>query len=203
MRKIKPELGGSKDLQGFVVVRNIPHQGLVKANRTLLLIASSLMIIVFVLGFLLMPEDNMLETLKARRTPIVNSYEVQNPALSAEINTLKGQLVGLVSGSIESKLRSLEVSVRKGSVDDSLGTIQDLKNDVKFLQAYSAPKNTVVESKVNQALLEEVSQLKRLIYLTVTSCGLMFAAIAGVWMKRHFRLTEPGSETRPTLGQKK
>ncbi len=203
MRKIKSEFSDAEDPQGLVILRNIPHQGLVKANRTLLLIASTLMIVVFVLGFLLMPEDNILGDLKAKRAPVEKIYSVQNPVLSAEINTLKGQLVGLISGSIESKLRSLETSVRQGSITDSLGTIQDLKNDVKVLQAYSVPEKTVVEAKANQVLLEEVSQLKRLIYLTVTSCGLMVAAIAGVWMRRRYHLEERSSERQATLGQRK
>jgi len=62
-----------------------------------------------------------------------------NPVLSAEVNNLKGQFVGLVSGSIESKLRTLEESVRLGTVSTALGTIEDLKNDVRVLRTYSEP----------------------------------------------------------------
>jgi len=204
MRKIKPELNNAEDQQGVVILQNIPHQGLVKANRTLLLIASMLMVVVFILGFLLVPEEDMLSSLQAKHTPVAKVYSVENPVLSAEINTLKGQLVGLISGSIESKLRSLEVSIRKGSMTDSLGTIQDLKNDVKVLQAYSVPEKAKVESsQQNQALLQEVSQLKRLIYLTVTSCGLMIAAIAGFWVRKHFHLADHSSKKIVNLGHQK
>jgi len=190
MRKVKPGFDHAKAQHGIVVLKNIPHQGLVKANRTLLLIASVLMVVVFVLGFLLVPEEDMANSLKVKRNQVPAVGVIQNPVLSAEINILKGQLVGIVSGSIESKLRALESSVRTGSVSDSLGTIQDLKNDVRVLQTYSVPEKTKLESAGNQALLQEVSQLKRLIYLTVTSCGLMFAAIAGVWIRKRFYLTE-------------
>jgi len=201
MRKIKPDFGHAKDRHGIVVLKNIPHQGLVKANRTLLLIASILMVVVFILGFLLMPEEDLVNNLKAKRSQISTVADIQNPVLSAEINILKGQLVGIVSGSIESKLRALESSVRTGSVSDSLGTIQDLKNDVKVLQAYSVPKKMKgePEQQGSQALLQEVSQLKRLIYLTVTSCGLMFAAIAGVWIRKRFYLTEYSEDKRAAL----
>ncbi len=202
MRKIKPEFNGTEEQQGIVILQNIPHQGLVKANRTLLLIASTLMVVVFVLGFLLVPEEDILGGLQAKHVPAVKVYSVENPVLSAEIKILKGQLVGLVSGSIESKLRSLEISVRKGSTADSLGTIQDLKNDVKVLQAYSTPEKIKVESsQANQALLQEVSHLKRLIYLTITSCGLIVAAIAGVWVRRHFYLADQNSKKVITLGK--
>jgi len=200
MGKIKPEFVATKDRDGIVVLQNIPHQGLIKANRSLLLLATSLMIVVFVLGFLLVPEEDMLANIKARKE---GGYSIQNPAVSDEINALKGQLVGLVSGSIESKLRALESSVRTGSVRDSLGTIQDLKNDVKVLQAYSIPEKTKVAEQKNQALLQEVSQLKRLIYLTLTSCGLMFAAIAGVWIRKHYRLINHTTEKTAVLGRNK
>lgn len=203
MGNIKPEFVATKDQDGIVVLQNIPHQGLIKANRTLLLFATSFMIVVFVVGFLVMPEENMLADLKSRNGLADKSYAIQNPAVSDEINALKGQLVGLVSGSIESKLRALESSVRTGSVRDSLGTIQDLKNDVKVLQAYSIPEKTKVAEQKNQALLQEVSQLKRLIYLTLTSCGLMFAAIAGVWIRKHYRLINHSTQKTAVLGRNK
>jgi len=189
MRGIKSGSNDASRQSDIVVLSDTPHfQGLVKANRLLLLLASSLMVIVFLLGFLLFPADDVLDGFKAKDQKVAVSYSLENPVLSAEINTLKGQLVGLVSGSIESKLRTLESNIKSGSVVASMGTIQDLRNDVKVLQAYSVPGKTVVENQVNQALVEEVSQLKRLIYLTLTSCGLMIAAIGGFWARNRYRL---------------
>jgi len=204
MRVVK---SGSNDAGGrqndIVVLSNTPHfQGLVKANRMLLLLASSLMVIVFLLGFLLLPADNVLDSFKAKNNNVAVTYAVQNPVLSSEINNLKGQLVGLISGSIESKLRALESNIKQGSVTESLGTIQDLRNDVKVLQAYSVPEKKVVSSQVNQALMEEVSQLKSLIYLTLTSCGLMIAAIAGFWVRNRYRLSHLDPVQTGELGQK-
>ncbi|MCK5188592.1 MAG: hypothetical protein KAR12_00890 [Methylococcales bacterium] len=201
MREIKSELVGAKE-RSIVVLTDTPqHQGLVKANRFLLLVASSLMVVVFVLGFFLLPSDDMLDNFNAKQEAIPAAYALQNPVLSAEINTLKGQLVGLVSGSIESKLRTLEESIRNGSVNTSLGTIQDLKNDVKVLRSYSVPEKRVMQSQANEALLKEVSQLKSLIYLTLTSCGLMIAAIGGFWVRNHYRLVHPHSLSRAELGK--
>ena len=188
MRKIKPECVTAKDRHGLVILQNVSPQGLVKANRFLLLLATSLMIVVFILGFLLVPDEDILTTLKATNKPIEVNYALQNPVLSGEINLLKGQLVGLISGSIDNKLRALEVSVRKGSTTDALGTIQDLKNDVTVLQSYSSSKNSTATGPENQALLQEVSHLKRLIYLTLTSCGLMIVAVAGFLVRKHFYL---------------
>ncbi len=188
MRKIKPECVTAKDRHGLVILQNVSPQGLVKANRFLLLLATSLMIVVFILGFLLVPDEDIVGTLKATNKPIEINSALQNPVLSGEINLLKGQLVGLISGSIDNKLRALEVSVRKGSTTDALGTIQDLKNDVTVLQSYSSSKNSTATGPENQALLQEVSHLKRLIYLTLTSCGLMIVAVAGFLVRKHFYL---------------
>ncbi len=117
-----------------------------------------------------------------------------NPVISSEVNALKGQLVGLVSGSIESKLNALEESIRVGTVSSSIGTIEDLKNDLKVLRAYSEPAKKGKTVISNEQLMQEMSQLKRLIYLTLASCGLMLAAVAGIWIKNRNRL--PYKETK-------
>ncbi|MEO1898176.1 MAG: hypothetical protein ABGX68_00090, partial [Methylococcales bacterium] len=143
----------------------------------------------------------MLENYKASQqiSPVV--YTMNNPALTDEINLLKGQFVGLVSGSIESKLRTLEASIQMGQINTSLGTIQDLKNDIKVLQSYSmVPIKKTVKSSVSDRVLKEVSQLKSLIYLTLTSCGLIIAAIGGIWIKHNYRLVYEGK--RAALGKR-
>jgi len=182
-----------RDSKSIAVLKSIPHHHeLVRANRFLLLLASILMVITFVMGFLLLPVTNAMDGIIIKEQRVATNYALQNPVLSTEINALKGQLVGLISGSIESKLRVLEKSIQSGQVNTSLGTIQDLKNDVKVLQAYSVPKKNVSDHQVNEVLLKEVSQLKRLIYFTLTSCGLMIAAVGGFWVRRYYHLEGPG-----------
>ena len=82
MRKIKPECVTAKDRHGLVIMQGISHQGLIKANRFLLLLATSLMIVVFVLGFLLVPDEDILGTLKAKNESTSTGYALQNPVLS-------------------------------------------------------------------------------------------------------------------------
>jgi hypothetical protein len=174
---------------GVVVLRAVqPHHALVKANRFLLMLVFALITIVFVLGVVLLPRQNFLEEIGRQQTAA--AYTTQNPALSAEINTLKGQMFGLVSGSIESKLRSLEDNIRSGSVGDSLDTLQDLKSQVKILSAYTQETPAKAEQAVvDQRVIKELSELKSLIYLTFVSCGLMIAALAGAWLRHRYRLT--------------
>jgi hypothetical protein len=158
------------------------NHGLMKVNRLLLTIIISLMAVIVILGFSLFPNHVFVNDYKKVIASAPYTVEM-NPVLSAEVNTLKGQLVGLVSGSIESKLRTLEDSIRQGSVVNSLGTIEDLKNDIKVLRVYSDGSKKEQPVIPNEQLMREVTQLKTLIYLTLASCGLMLAAVAGIWLK--------------------
>jgi len=170
------------------VLQRIPsHHELMKVNRLLLIIVCSLMVIILIAGFLLFPADSFINSYK--KVTATEAYAAEmNPVLSSEVNALKGQLVGLVSGSIESKLNALEESIRVGSVSSSIGTIEDLKNDLKVLRAYSEPAKKGMPDISNEQLMLEMSQLKRLIYVTIASCGLMLAAVAGIWIKNRNRL---------------
>ena len=154
------------------------HCGLIKVNRILMAIVLALMLLVLILGFLSFPDDSI--NIRPNNNSIAGYRTEINPVLSADVNALKAQMIGLVSGSIESKLRTLEESIRLGTAANSLGTIQDLQNDVKVLRSYSQPAEKIEKAEVaNEQLLQEISQLKQLIYVTLASCGLMLAAVAG------------------------
>ncbi|MDD1630593.1 MAG: hypothetical protein LUP91_00125 [Methylococcaceae bacterium] len=168
----------------IAVLQRIPsHQGLMKVNRWFMAMVFFLMTVIVIAGFFFFPANDITRYKKSE----VNIAEM-NPVLSAEVNTLKGQFVGLVSGSIESKLRTLEESVRLGTVSTALGTIEDLKNDVKVLRSYSEPAKQEKVVIDNKQLMQEMSELKRLIYVTLASCGLMLAAVVGIWFKNRYRL---------------
>lgn len=185
VRDKNAETSSQRKQNVLILQDNASQQSLVKVNRYLLYMVMSLMTVVFLLSFLLWPAKDPLDSIK------ISSQHLQqvNPAISAEINTLKGQVVGLVGGSIESKLRILEESLKAGSVNNAMGAIQDLKRDVKMLQAYSEPaasKEPV--ALANEILLEELTHLKNLLYLTLASASLMFAAVAGVWVRKQYLL---------------
>ncbi len=186
MQDTHPDNGDKHPAHNVLILQAPPrNQNLMKVNRYLLYLVLCLTGVVFFMGLLLWPTKDPLDNLQAKHRPLTQA----NPALSEEISALKGQVAGLVSGSIESKLRTLEESIRNGSTNNALGTLQDLKRDVKVLQAYSEPKPAFSPEKVgNEALIEEVSHLKRLTYLTLASASLMFAAIAGLWINKRYRL---------------
>lgn len=174
-------------IENGVVVYEIvqPHHALAKTNRLLTLLILALLAVVFVMGIFLLPHQNVLEKIGHTQVTVAT----QNPAISDEISTLKEQMFGLVSGSIEGKIKSLEDNIRRGKVGDSLETLQQLKSDVKILGDFSQkPFAKVEQTVVDQQVIKELSELKGLVYLTIASCGLMMAAFAGIWLRNRYRL---------------
>ena len=206
-----------------IILRKITQPEVVKLNRYLLMAVLALMAVVILLGLLLIPNSNSLLRVSVAKQNPPEIYNVpMNPAVSVEINMLKAQLVGLVSGSIESKVRILENSIRTGIISSTdMGTIQDLKNDLQVLKTYSEtgagrliaqPELESSEHRnptaaiVNEQLLKEISHLKGLVYISIVSCGLMLAAVGGVWLKsqyRHLGYDESENQAKKMLGKGK
>ncbi|MBK8814139.1 MAG: hypothetical protein IPN42_00850 [Methylococcaceae bacterium] len=182
------------------IVKTIPsHQQLMRVNKMLMGAVFFLMVVVFILGLVFVPNPDIVTDYN--KIYAVNlAAQGMNPVVSKEVNNLKGQLIGIVSGSIEGKLITLEESIKSGSLKNSVGTIEDLKNDIRVLRSYTqapAKDDTVVS---NQELVQEVTQLKGLIYMSLVSCGLMFAATASVWIK--IRKYLPYQEIKRILGKR-
>ena len=191
-QKTKPKLI-NPDREVMVLHHQLQQQDLLKKNQILLKVVFALMLVVFVLGSYFLPAQTMVENLKEKQQEKMATVEdLKNPVLAAEIDSLKSQLVSLVSGSIENKLTSLEKSIKQGSVLNSLETVHHLKEDLKILRTYSDPQQQKKqEVAAREILTHEVSQLKKLVYLMLGSCGLMFAALAGIWVKTRQQLISP------------
>jgi hypothetical protein len=196
IRDINPEIHKPGGQQSVVLLAG----SLLNANRIMFCLFACLMALVVMLGFLLFPANSLLTDLEVRQRAAEVNGPAQNPALSMEVNALKGQVVGLVSGSIESKLRNLEENIRADNVTAvDLGTIQEIKNDLKILRNSSdSSANALAERQSDAAnrtamlsngqLLDEFSQLKYLIYFSIASCSLMIATVGGVWLHNRYSL---------------
>ena len=184
-----------------------------KVYRILFFSVIALILVVLIFGFFIWPKNNILTKFEKQQVIAEIQNQQINPVLSEEINVLKSQLIGLISGSIESKLRILEESIQSGTLTTTgKGAIQDLKNDIIVLKTYSETgagrliaKNTEASSttsatKLDKQLMDEVSQLKNLLYISIASCGLMIAAIGGIWYQSRYRLSHDRSE-RKQLGK--
>lgn len=220
MRKIKQE--NYNPHRHTVIFSRMPQGsfGPVKTNRLLVYIVAALVLLLAIMAFLLFPSQKLLNDYQQQSLSKINTVEM-NPAVSAEITRLKSQLVGLVSGSIESKLLVLEQSIQKGKISATgLGAIQGIKNDVNVLKSYSdvtvqktysetGAGRLIVEKYRNKEsvtgvdlqLMQEVSQLKNLVYIIIASCGLMLAAIGGVWFQSRYRLSDLSVNKEPGDGK--
>lgn len=178
--------------QSIVVLRNMPlQQSLQKANKVLLLLVALLMAVVLLLGVLLLPAGNTLENYHKQKSQAL-ATAVANPALAEEINNFKGRFVGLLSGSIESKLRVLKSNIQNGKTGESMAAVDDLQKQIQLLQTYVTPSKPATPS---DTILQEVSQLKKLLYFILSSCGIIIAALGGIWIKRHYRLVYYDNKT--------
>ncbi len=176
-------------------VNELTPVSVLRLNRWVLGVVVGLMAIIVVMGTFLIPQQASFDLVRAQKT--VELYDRQmNPVLSAEVDALKSQLVGLVSGSIESKLKVLEESLRAGSIGlTGMDTIHSLQNDLQVLKTYSdTGAGRLIATKTPEVsanridLVEEVNRLNGLVSFLITSCGLMFAAIAGVWVRKQYIL---------------
>ena len=81
-------------------------------------------------------------------------------------------------------LNTLDKATRQATYE-----LKDLKNDIKVLRSYSEPVKKLKATTIpNEQLMQEMSELKHLVYLTLASCGLMLAAVGGIWFKNRYRL---------------
>jgi hypothetical protein len=199
IRDVHPEKHNSGG-QSSAALKQAPCISLLTVNRGLFFLFACLMVLVVFLGFLLFPANSLLADLETRQRAAIAAHAAENPGLSAEVNALKGQLAEMVVASIESKLRTLEENIRADNVTAvDLGTIHDIKNDIKILRNYSDAASAAQTTRQLVAaerptipnsgeLLDEFSHLKFLIYISIASCGLMITAVGGVWLQNRYHL---------------
>jgi len=198
MGELRKKNENNKSMRNVTVLHSATQLSVLKMNRLVLTVMVGLMALVVFMGSMIMSTDKSTIQL-AQTKKSVELYELQmNPVLSAEVDALKSQLVGVVSGSIESKLKILEESLRTGAISEvGLETIHALQQDVIVLKTYSKTgAGRLIAQKYLQEvgntssknLADEVSQLKSLIHVLITSCGLMVAAVGGVWVRKRYAL---------------
>ena len=208
MSNLRKKNKKNKNVRNIAVLNSATQLSVLKMNRLVLAVIIGLMVTVIYMGVLLVPTSDIVQKTVQAHKPIA-LYEMQmNPVISAEVDALKSQLVGLVSGSIESKLKILEEGLRTGTISETgLDTIHALQEDLVVLKTYSetgagrliAQKYRLPVNKETIALADEVSQLRSLVQFLITSCGLMLAAIGGVWVRKRYALTGTVSEQKKIL----
>ncbi|MEY4767970.1 MAG: hypothetical protein RL637_609, partial [Pseudomonadota bacterium] len=143
---VKPELT-QHNMQ--TLYQDWHYQRLVRNNRLLLSAMIGLMSLVLILGsFLLSSHDLLLNQLPPQS-------EMSMPSNSKiEVEQLKGELIGLVTGTIDTKLKSLEKNIERGRPLTALETVKSLKEDVNILRGYTKPLPAPVSIEQKAELIE-------------------------------------------------
>ncbi len=130
------------------------------------------------------------------------------PEVYQKVEMLKGKMDTLVTGSMENKINRLENNLSSGVIRKSdLETIQELKTDLQILKTYSEQNSisslAMTGGKHNSRslsagamisypdeLLQEISNMKNLFYLSIASCGFLVVVVSGAWLYSSARLKQ-------------
>jgi hypothetical protein len=164
--------------------------------------------------YLFLSTSQMFERLHGRLAGVEDSDAVRIRQYNEKLESLQNRMTAFVADSVETKLKALEKNVTAGTVGaQEIKTLEELKGEVKLLETYSVGKraNLTDPSRLDHArfqttpgsenaavaggdLLYEVSQMKRLLYLGIASCGFVGLMVGGYWWQSHFRVRRLAGE---------
>jgi hypothetical protein len=140
--------------------------------------------------------------------PAIKGAVAKDPVLYREVGLLRRQSNALLTGSIETKLRLIETSLRNGKVRAAdLEMLQSLREELKLLKNSSSfdpstrravPRPSVARQAGrssahlinNEQMLAEMAYMKNLLYVSIASCGLLFVSVGGLWLHSSARLRQ-------------
>jgi hypothetical protein len=176
--------------------------------------AWSLMALILALGlYLLLNTGQMLERFQGRLAGVEDNDTVRIKQYNRQLEALQDRMTSFVADSVENKLKALERNVTEGVVGaQEIKTLEELRGEVKLLEKYSAGRggNLTDSSRLEHArfqitpgtgdmpssadLLNEVSQMKRLLYLGIASCGFVGCLLGGYWWQSNSRIKRLSKE---------
>ncbi len=157
--------------------------------------------------YLLLNTGTMLDRFQGRLAGIEDNDTVKIRQYNQKLEALQDRMTAFVADSVETKLKTLETKLADGSVtEQEIKTLEELKGQVRLLEKYSAGKggNLADPSRLDHPrfqitpgtwheelsidLAAEVSQMKRLLYLGIASCGFVGFLLGGFWWQSHLRV---------------
>ena len=163
--------------------------------------------------YLLLNTSQLLDRFQGRLASVEDSDTLRIRQYNQKLEDLQQRMTVFVADSVETKLKALERNVTDGTVGaQELRALEDLKGEVRMLEQYSAGKggNLTDASRLDHArfqttpgsqatvsngeLLYEVSQMKRLLYIGIASCGFVGFLVGGYWWHGNYRLKRLAKE---------
>jgi len=157
--------------------------------------------------YLLINTSHMATRFQVKLASVEDSDAVRIRQYNQKLEELQDRMTVFVADSVETKLKTLEKNVTDGSVGtQEIKILEDLKGEVKLLEKYSSGKGGRLtdSSRLDHPrfqitpgtqsttssgdLLYEISQMKRLLYLSIASCGFVGFLIGGYWWQSNSRI---------------
>ena len=166
-------------------------------------------LVAFVLAvslYLLINTSQMAARFQVKLASVEDSDTLRIRQYNQKLEELQDRMTVFVADSVETKIKTLEKNVADGSVgSQEIKILEDIKGEVKLLEKYSSgrggrltdssrldhPRFQITPGTQSTTsggdLLYEVSQMKRLLYLSIASCGFVGFLIGGYWWQSNFR----------------
>ena len=169
-----------------------------------------LALVAFVLAvslYLLINTSQMAARFQVKLASVEDSDTLRIRQYNQKLEELQDRMTVFVADSVETKLKTLEKNVTDGSVGiQEIKILEDLKGEVQLLEKYASgrggkltdssrldhPRFQITPGTQSTTsgsdLLYEVSQMKRLLYLSIASCGFVGFLIGGYWWQSNSRI---------------
>ncbi len=157
--------------------------------------------------YLWLNTSQILERFQMNVASVEDKDSVKIRQYNQKLEALQDRMTAFVADSVETRLKTLEKNVADGTVGvQEIKTLEELKGEVQLLEKYSVGKggNLTDTSRLDHAryqitpgtqnstssadLLYEVSQMKRLLYLGIASCGFVGFMLGGYWWQTNMRI---------------
>jgi hypothetical protein len=124
-----------------------------------------------------------------------------------KLDALQNSMSVFIADSLETQLKILETKIKDGSIGpDEIKTFKELKAELKLLENSTSGRdgNVIDMSKLDhprlqalagaqpqsqsQLILNQMIQLKHLLYVSIASCGLVGVMVGGYWLQKNQKL---------------
>jgi hypothetical protein len=156
--------------------------------------------------YLFLNASQLIDRFSTRIAAAENPNSVRIRQYNQALEAIQDRMTVFVADSVETKLKSLDKKLSAGAIGaQEIKTLEELKGELKLLERYSAGKDSKLtdlaqlehtrfqvtpgtsSAASSGDFLSEVSQVKRLLYLGIASCGLVGFMIGGYWWQSYHR----------------
>lgn len=154
--------------------------------------------------------EKALDTLEAGLKPVHHTDHPRIEAINQQMESLHGQFSVLLAESVEMKLKALSKDMEKGKLNpEDARLFDELEKELQMLEQYSADlapdqlENNRLEhprfkpvamsenSKSDQEIPAQFTELRSIVYFSLSALGITLLAFLGYWAKQSHKLPNP------------